>query len=94
VESAVAGAGREIIPAEQEVILSAGATGSPRLLMLSGIGSVDHLRAAGIDVVHELPGVGSNLRDRLDLYAIGGGTGDHTYDGYLKPHRAAWAGAR
>jgi len=49
--------------AEAEVILSAGAVDSPRLLMLSGIGETGHLRAVGVDVVHHLPGVGQNLHD-------------------------------
>ncbi len=94
VEVARAGAGREMIRAGREVILSAGAIGSPRLLLLSGIGPAEHLRRLGIEVVHDLPGVGGNLQDHLDLYAIGECTGDHTYDGYLRPHRAAWAGAQ
>ena len=46
-----------------EVILSAGAIASPRLLMLSGIGPADQLHAAGIDVVQNLPGVGANLQE-------------------------------
>ena len=46
-----------------EVILCAGALNSPQLLMLSGVGPADHLREHGIDVVHELPGVGQNLHD-------------------------------
>jgi len=46
-----------------EVILSAGAVGSPHLLMLSGIGDPAQLEAAGITVAHNLPGVGKNLRD-------------------------------
>jgi choline dehydrogenase-like flavoprotein len=90
---AVASGGRiEPIRAEREVIVCAGAIGSPRLLLLSGIGPADHLRAVGIEPVHDLPGVGSNLQDHLDLYAIAECTGDHTYDGYAKAHRAAWAG--
>ena len=93
VEAWVNGA-RETIRAAREVILSAGAIGSPRLLLLSGIGPAAHLRAVGIDVEHDLPGVGGNLQDHLDLYAIAECTGDHTYDGYLEPHRAAWAGAQ
>ncbi|HET9017986.1 MAG TPA: GMC family oxidoreductase N-terminal domain-containing protein, partial [Acetobacteraceae bacterium] len=88
------GGGREAIRAEREVILSAGAIGSPRLLLLSGIGPAEHLRAAGIEVAHDLPGVGGNLQDHLDLYAIAECTGDHTYDGYIRPHRALWAGAQ
>jgi choline dehydrogenase len=46
-----------------EVILCAGAIGSPRLLLLSGIGPADQLRALGIDPVADLPGVGANLQD-------------------------------
>ena len=53
--------------AEKEVILSAGAVGSPHLLMLSGIGPADHLRAHGIDVVADLSGVGQNLNDHPDF---------------------------
>ena len=49
----------------EEVILSAGAIDSPRLLMLSGIGDPDHLSDHGIDVVADRPGVGRNLQDHL-----------------------------
>ncbi len=80
------------IHADREVILSAGAIGSPRLLQLSGIGPANHLRSVGINVVHDLPGVGSNLQDHLDLYVICECTGDHTYDGYARPDRTIWAG--
>ncbi|MBM3535436.1 MAG: choline dehydrogenase [Alphaproteobacteria bacterium] len=54
--------------ARREVILSGGAINSPQLLMLSGVGPADHLRERGIAVVHDLPGVGRNLRDHLELY--------------------------
>jgi choline dehydrogenase len=52
-----------------EVILSAGAIGSPHLLMLSGIGPADQLRAADVQVHHALQGVGQNLRDHPHVYA-------------------------
>jgi choline dehydrogenase-like flavoprotein len=84
--------GAETLIADREVIICCGAIGSPRLLQLSGIGPADALRAAGVDVVHDLPGVGSNLQDHLDLYVICECTGDHTYDRVAQPHRTAWAG--
>jgi choline dehydrogenase-like flavoprotein len=58
------GAAREV-RASREIILSAGAVGSPQLLMLSGIGPADHLAFHGIEVKHDLPGVGQNLHDHL-----------------------------
>jgi choline dehydrogenase len=53
--------------AAREIVLCAGAIESPRLLMLSGIGDANHLRAHDIDVVANLPGVGRNLQDHLKL---------------------------
>ena len=53
--------------ARREVILSAGAFGSPQLLMLSGIGAADELRRHGIGIRHELPDVGRNLQDHVDF---------------------------
>lgn len=82
----------EKIIAESEVILTSGAIGSPRLLQLSGIGPADDLNALGIDVVYDQPGVGSNLQDHLDLYAICEVTGPHTYDRFAKLHLSALAG--
>ena len=57
---------RQTIKARREVILSAGAFGSPQLLMLSGIGPESELAAQGIGVQHALEGVGKNLQDHLD----------------------------
>ena len=56
------------VHARREVILSAGSIGSPHLLQLSGIGPGAVLRGAGIDIVHDLPGVGENLQDHLEVY--------------------------
>ena len=82
------------IAATSEVILSAGAIGSPRLLQLSGIGPADVLSAVGIAVVYDQPNVGANLQDHLDLYCITELSGPHSYDRYAKPHWAAVAGLR
>jgi choline dehydrogenase len=49
----------------REVLLCGGAVNSPQVLMLSGIGPADHLRALGIPVIHDLPGVGENLHDHI-----------------------------
>ena len=54
--------------AEAEVVLSGGAINSPRLLLLSGIGAGKHLTNVGVPVVHDLPGVGQNLQDHMDVY--------------------------
>jgi choline dehydrogenase len=51
-----------------EVILCGGAINSPQLLLLAGIGPADHLQEHGIPVVADLPGVGSNLQDHLEVY--------------------------
>lgn len=56
------------IECNNEVVLSAGSIGSPHILQLSGIGKADTLAKAGIDQVHELPGVGENLQDHLEFY--------------------------
>jgi choline dehydrogenase len=58
----------EQVNAAREVILSAGAINSPQLLMLSGIGPGHHLGDHGIPVAVDLPGVGANLQDHLEIY--------------------------
>ena len=50
------------------MILAGGAINSPQLLMLSGVGPADDLREVGVPVAHDLPGVGRNLQDHLELY--------------------------
>ena len=86
------GAQPQLVRAEREVIVSCGAIGSPRLLQLSGIGPADDLKAAGVPVVHDLPGVGSNMQDHLDLFVIAECNGDHTYDSYARIDKTIWAG--
>ncbi len=56
---------KRVVRASREIVLSAGAVGSPQILMLSGIGPADHLRSLGIDVALDLAGVGRNLHDHL-----------------------------
>jgi choline dehydrogenase len=58
------------VTARREVILSGGAFNTPQLLMLSGIGPPEHLRAMGIGVRAALPGVGSNLQDRYEIGVV------------------------
>ncbi|HEX2173583.1 MAG TPA: GMC oxidoreductase, partial [Dehalococcoidia bacterium] len=63
----------------EEIVLCAGAIGSPHLLMLSGVGPADELRAVGIEPIHDLPGVGENLRDHpliMVMFAVKGGLPD------------------
>jgi choline dehydrogenase len=62
------------------VILSGGTINSPQLLMLSGIGPADHLRNLDIEVILDLPGVGSNLQDHLDICTLVESRMPVTYD--------------
>ena len=63
--------GREqVAHADREVIIAAGSIGSPQLLMLSGVGPADHLREVGVQVTHDLPGVGQNLQDHPYVVCI------------------------
>jgi len=82
----------EVLRASREVIVASGAIGSPKLLLQSGIGPADHLKKVGVGVKHDLPGVGENMQDHLDLFVIAECTGDHTYDGVAKLHRTVGAG--
>jgi choline dehydrogenase len=64
--------GKEMVTAHAscEVVLSAGAINSPQLLQLSGIGPAALLREHGVEVVHDLPGVGANLQDHLQIRSV------------------------
>lgn len=58
----------EVVHADREVVLSAGAFGSPHLLLLSGVGPGAELAAHGVNVVADRPGVGANLQDHLEFW--------------------------
>ena len=60
----------KVFNASREVILSAGAIGSPQILQLSGIGSGDFVKEKGLEVIHDLPGVGENLHDHLQVRSV------------------------
>jgi choline dehydrogenase-like flavoprotein len=72
-----------------EVILAGGAINSPQLLMLSGLGPADHLREHGIAVVADLPDVGTNLQDHLDICTLDANPGRVSYD-HLNELTAGW----
>lgn len=91
VEYALGGA-RHLVRAEAEVILTSGAIGSPRLLMLSGVGPAAHLAAHGIAVQQDLAGVGQNLTDHFGIDIVAELKGHDSLDKYNKPHWALWAG--
>ena len=84
---------RFAVRARGEVILSAGAVMSPKLLQLSGIGEGEALSALGIPVVHDLPGVGANLQDHLQIRPVFKVSGVRTLNSdYRNLVRRAWMG--
>ena len=77
----VRGRRRYTARAAREVVLAAGSINSPHLLLLSGIGPADELRARGVAVVHDLPGVGKNLQDHLNVNIVRRAKRGSTLDG-------------
>jgi choline dehydrogenase-like flavoprotein len=75
-----------------EVLMAAGSYNSPKILMLSGIGQPEHLKAHGIATVHELPGVGENLQDHHEVPVVSATNGHYGYFGEDKGFRALWNG--
>ena len=87
------GAERFHARADGEVILSTGAVGSPKLLMLSGVGDPEALRGFDIPVVQATPGVGGNLQDHLQIRPIFKVSGVRTLNtDYANLFRRAWMG--
>lgn len=75
--------------ANEEVIVSAGAINSPRLLLLSGIGPAEELQSIGIKTTYHLPGVGKNLQDQCEVYITAQCREPISYSGEDRWHRAA-----
>lgn len=88
----VTGGAPQVARADSEVIVTSGAIGSPKLMMLSGIGPAAHLKDHGIKVVQDLPGVGQNLNDHFGVDIVAELKGHDSLDKYGKPHWALWAG--
>jgi choline dehydrogenase len=89
VEYRVAGELRRAM-VDGEVVLSGGAINSPQLLMLSGIGPATHLREVGVDVVHDLPGVGRGLQDHPALPVVSTARGSSLRDAETPKQLAAY----
>ncbi|HWK41186.1 MAG TPA: GMC family oxidoreductase N-terminal domain-containing protein [Croceibacterium sp.] len=72
------------LEADREIIVSGGTFNSPQLLLLSGIGPADELRDLGIDVVHDLPGVGRNMQDHPSIAIVAGADREVTLNNDLR----------
>jgi choline dehydrogenase len=84
--------GERTVQAEREVLVTAGAIGTPKLMLLSGIGPAGQLKSVGVDVVHDAPEVGENLTDHYGIDLVYELSGPFSLDKYNKPHWMAWAG--
>lgn len=84
--------GRDLVTAhaDREVVLAAGSFNSPQMLMLSGIGPADEIKAAGVKPVHDLPGVGRNMSEHPNSGTMFKARGTDTFVKYLRMDRAAF----
>jgi choline dehydrogenase-like flavoprotein len=78
----VRGGDRSVVQARREIILTAGALSTPKLLMCSGVGPARHLQENGIEVKKDLPGVGRNYQDHMEMSLVYQLNGPHSYDKY------------
>ena len=88
------GSKKSVLSASKEVIISASAINSPKLLLLSGIGPASELKSNGIKVVADRPGVGKNLQDHLELYIQMASKKPVSLYKYWNPIGKAWVGLR
>jgi choline dehydrogenase len=88
------GRGAPVTARADEVILCGGAFNSPQLLQLSGIGNADELSAVGVTPVVDLPGVGENLQDHLEVYVQYAATQPVSLNPLLKNRHRPWIGAK
>ena len=80
--------------ADAEVLVTSGAIGTPKLMLLSGVGPAAHLQSCGIAVVQDLPGVGQNLTDHFGIDIVAELKGHESLDRYNKLHWMLWAGVQ
>ncbi len=88
----IEGGRAQLLRADSEVIVTSGAINSPKLMMLSGVGPADHLASHGIQVHHDLPGVGQNLQDHFGIDIVYELKGADSLDKYNKLHWMVAAG--
>ncbi len=85
--------GKRIV-ARREILLTAGAIGSPRVLLHSGLGPAAQLKSVGVKVVRDMPNVGQNLQDHVDVFSIWECSGNFSFDRYKPWYMAAIAGVQ
>jgi len=86
------GSAVRVARAESEVLVTAGAINTPKIMMLSGIGPAAHLKQHNIPVVHDLPGIGENLIDHFGIDIVAELKGPTSLDKYNRWHWMVWAG--